>query len=225
MTFLVLDSATERSACALFVENRVIAEKHLQIGLTHTRLLMPAVVALCEEAKVGVQDLDFIAAGVGPGSFTGIRVSCSIGKGMAAGLGVPLVGVSSLKGFIPYKEYTGRFVGAIDARMGGIFCIEGYSQDGVITFVSEETLMSLTDFEALMCAVGVIITPDAAPLKKRIATLASSESVAIIERSPDIEFMGRLASDMFQQGAFSDLEPLYLRATQAEIEREQKKNT
>ncbi len=218
MTFLILDSATERSSCALFVNHKIVAQKDIDIGLTNTRLLMPVIVALCEESKISVEAFDFVASGIGPGSFTGIRVACSIAKGIAAGLRIPLVCVSSLQGFIPYKEQCGRFVSAIDARMGGIFCIEGYNQDGVITFCSKEMLVTVSAFDDLIQGVDILVTPDVRPLEKRVRF----GSVRVIERSPDMEFMGRNALQIFQRGEFSDFQPLYLRATQAEIEREQK---
>ena len=214
MTFLIVDSATERAACALFVDDKMVAQKDIEVGFLNTRLLMPAIFELCMTANIATSKLQFVASGVGPGSFTGIRVSCALAKGIAAGLSIPVVGISSLHGFVPLKEMQGLFMSAIDARIGGVFCIEGEMKDGVRRYHTQEQLISVAEFEIAIRRNEMLVTPHAASLKKRV----DISSLFVVERSPDLAVMGQEALQRFQTNDFGPLIPLYLRATQAELE-------
>ena len=93
---LALDSSTSTASVALFDGERVLSETTWLAGREHsTRLLVEVEVAF---ARIGrtVTELTGLVVAQGPGSFTGVRVALSVAKGMAAGLGLPLWGVSSL---------------------------------------------------------------------------------------------------------------------------------
>src|ERR687886_115181 len=93
---LALDTSTSVAGVALFNGQRVLSETTWLAGREHSsRLLLEAEAAL---ARVGrePQELSGLVVARGPGSFTGVRVALSVAKGMAAGLGIPAWGVSSL---------------------------------------------------------------------------------------------------------------------------------
>jgi tRNA threonylcarbamoyladenosine biosynthesis protein TsaB len=93
---LALDTSTGTAGVALFDGQRVVSETTWLAGREHsTRLLVEVDVAL-ERVGRTARDLTGLVVARGPGSFTGVRVALSVAKGMAAGLAVPLWGVSSL---------------------------------------------------------------------------------------------------------------------------------
>src|SRR5438876_9605823 len=93
---LALDTSTSTAGVALFDSQRVVSETTWQAGREHsTRLLVEVEIAL-ERIGRSQQDLTGLVVARGPGSFTGVRVALSVAKGMAAGLAIPLWGVSSL---------------------------------------------------------------------------------------------------------------------------------
>ena len=93
---LALDTSTSTASVALFDGQRVVSETTWLAGREHsTRLLVEMEVAL-ERVGRTEQEVTGLAVARGPGSFTGVRVALSVAKGMAAGLGIPLWGVSSL---------------------------------------------------------------------------------------------------------------------------------
>jgi tRNA threonylcarbamoyladenosine biosynthesis protein TsaB len=93
---LALDTSTSTASVALFDSQRVLSETTWLAGREHSTRLLVEVEAAFERIGRTSTDLTGLAVARGPGSFTGVRVALSVAKGMAAGLGIPLWGVSSL---------------------------------------------------------------------------------------------------------------------------------
>ncbi len=120
MLTLAIDTSTATGGAALLRDGRLIGETMLSVSAVHSERLMPAVEWLLSAAGVDPSQLGAVCAGVGPGSFTGVRIAVSAAKAMAYALAVPLVGVSTLDALA-----AGRSVGTdvdvwslIDARHG-----------------------------------------------------------------------------------------------------------
>ena len=64
-----------------------------EIGLRHSEALVPALIAVCRDAGITLQEVSLLACSRGPGSFTGLRIGMATAKGIAAGLGIPVVSV------------------------------------------------------------------------------------------------------------------------------------
>jgi tRNA threonylcarbamoyl adenosine modification protein YeaZ len=94
---LGFDTSAAHCAAALLSGDRVIAARHEEMGKGQAERLMPLVQKVLEEAGVALADLSAIGVGIGPGNFTGIRISVAAARGLALALGVPAVGVSGLE--------------------------------------------------------------------------------------------------------------------------------
>ncbi|MCK0168118.1 tRNA (adenosine(37)-N6)-threonylcarbamoyltransferase complex dimerization subunit type 1 TsaB [Jannaschia sp. S6380] len=81
---------------ALFQDGDVRAADYTDMARGQAERLLPAIEETLAEAGVTLQDLDCIGVGVGPGNFTGIRISVAAARGLALGLGIPAIGVSLL---------------------------------------------------------------------------------------------------------------------------------
>lgn len=92
---LALDTSTNACSVALRIEGRLYSRHEVQ-PREHTRLLMPMIRGVLDEAGVGVSDLDSIVLGNGPGSFIGLRIAASVAQGLAFGAGLNIIPVSSL---------------------------------------------------------------------------------------------------------------------------------
>ncbi|HSH57694.1 MAG TPA: tRNA (adenosine(37)-N6)-threonylcarbamoyltransferase complex dimerization subunit type 1 TsaB [Halomonas sp.] len=136
-TLLALDASSSACSAAL-LRRRSGADDELisRFALTpreHTRRLLPMVDEVLTEAGVRPDELDAVAYGHGPGSFTGLRIAAGAAQGLAYGLDRPLIGVSTLAALAlgAYRRYQfRRVVTALDARMGEIYvaawqCVEG----------------------------------------------------------------------------------------------------
>ena len=116
---LAIDASTELcSVCwtdgALWIERREDA------GQRHSALIMSLIDETLTEAGCKVADLDELAFGAGPGSFTGLRIACGIAQGLAFGAGIRVRAVSSL---MALAEASGQpaVIAAIDARMNEVY--------------------------------------------------------------------------------------------------------
>lgn len=95
MKLLALDTSSVACSVAAQVDGAVI-ERHEEQPREHTRLLLPMIRGILDEAGVALGDLDAIVLGNGPGSFIGMRIAASVVQGLAFGAGLSIVPVSSL---------------------------------------------------------------------------------------------------------------------------------
>ena len=119
MRILALDTSTEYCSVALWHDGAVMSRCEL-VGQKHSEMLMPMLDALLGEAGIRLAQCDGIAFGMGPGSFTGVRIACGVTQGLALGANLPVVGVCTLEAL---AEVSGRprVIAALDARMGEIY--------------------------------------------------------------------------------------------------------
>lgn len=122
MRILALDTATSACTVAVVDGDNVLAELSLQVPRAHSTRLMPLIAQAIAESGLLRTELDALAVGVGPGSFTGLRIGLATVKGLAFALGKPCVPVSTLTA----TAYgTGAQVGLVvpmfDAKRDQIF--------------------------------------------------------------------------------------------------------
>jgi tRNA threonylcarbamoyladenosine biosynthesis protein TsaB len=120
---LALDTSSVACSVALRIEDRVV-DRHEERPREHTRILLPMVRELLDEAGLSVNDLEGIVLGNGPGSFIGMRIAASVAQGLAFGAGLKVVPVSSLAAVAAEEFATSdareAYV-AQDARMGEVY--------------------------------------------------------------------------------------------------------
>lgn len=122
MRLLALDTATEACSVAVLTERGVFGAFE-EVGRGHAERILAMVDAVLEQAGLGLAMLDGIAASVGPGAFTGVRISVSVAQGLAFGAGVPVVGVSTLEALACQAIRGGadQVLACLDARMGEVY--------------------------------------------------------------------------------------------------------
>ncbi len=120
---LGIETSTRRGSAALVEDGRLVAHRSHEQPNAHAERLLPLVSELLRESGWSPATLDRLAVGVGPGSFTGVRVGMALAQGIALGLAVPVVGVPSLAAMamaVP-QAIPGRRLACLDARRGAIF--------------------------------------------------------------------------------------------------------
>jgi tRNA threonylcarbamoyladenosine biosynthesis protein TsaB len=215
MPILAFDTSTEACAAALGDGDRWV-QRAEHAGQRHSELLLPMIRAVLDEAGLRLADLDGIAFGAGPGSFTGLRIACGVAQGLAFGANLPLVGISTLEAIAEASRTAHRWtrvVAGLDARMQEVyFAAFEYAGDRWHAHIE-----------------ACVIKPDAAPLpegawcgagngfavypllRERMSnTLLTCDTLI----SPTALAIGSLAQPRFAAGegvAARDAAPLYVR--------------
>lgn len=147
MNYLAIDTSTTRASVALTVGDTVYYAEHGTLR-EHAQCVLPMVEQLLAQANIPLSQLDGIAFGRGPGSFTGLRIACSIVKGLAYPHSLPVYPVSSLAAIAEEVFYSEpgltsetQILTMIDARMHAVYwdcyASNGGHQHEQVTSVSE----------------------------------------------------------------------------------------
>jgi tRNA threonylcarbamoyl adenosine modification protein YeaZ len=94
---IAIDTSTDTASLALVENDRILAELTWNCGKNHTVQLLPNLNYLLDQNSLSLESVDNIIVARGPGSYNGLRVGISIARGLAYGLGVPIVGISTLE--------------------------------------------------------------------------------------------------------------------------------
>jgi|HubBroStandDraft_1064217.scaffolds.fasta_scaffold00034_50 tRNA threonylcarbamoyladenosine biosynthesis protein TsaB len=129
MRILALDAATEACSAALLVSRDAslaaaeVIGRYEELGKSHAQRILGMAESLLAEAQVPWSALDGIAASVGPGAFTGVRVSVAVAQGLAFGAGLPVVPVTTLEAlaWVVMQHGITHALACLDARMGEVY--------------------------------------------------------------------------------------------------------
>ena len=134
MKILAIETSA-KSVSAAVVENGVpLASAYQNMGLTHSRTLLPLVDSMLKNCGASLKEVEVIAVAAGPGSFTGLRIGVSALKGLAWALEKPCCGVSTLAAMARNLAHMeGLIVCAMDARRNQVYNALFLAHDGVLT--------------------------------------------------------------------------------------------
>ena len=213
MKILALDTSTEHCSVALW-RDASVDSREAAAGQTHSQLLLPMVDELLKRHGLALKDLDGIAFGHGPGTFTGLRIACGVTQGLALGSSLPVVGVSTLLALAEAAQ-SERVVCCLDARMGEIYHAAYVRSDGDWHTVHEATLCAPEAApllpEGMWVACGGGFSVHGAALSKRYAGRLSELRA---EAYPHACQIAALAVRRFEQGKGVPAEqalPVYIR--------------
>lgn len=119
MKIAAFETAGDWCSVALWLDGEVRAAE-ARAGQRHGELVLPMLESLLAQARLAIRDLQAVAFGAGPGSFTGLRIACGIAQGLAFARGLPACGVSTLEA-LAEESGARRVVACLDARMGEVY--------------------------------------------------------------------------------------------------------
>src|SRR5688572_16016384 len=137
---LAIETATEACSVALLHGGKTL-QRFEHRPQAQADLVLPMIEAVLSEAGLKTQDLDAIAYGRGPGSFTGLRIAAAVTQGIAVATGLPVIPVSTLAVIAQgvYRVHgREKVIAAIDARMQEIYWGYYRLQNGLMTAVGDE---------------------------------------------------------------------------------------
>lgn len=229
MLILSVDSSAAPASVCLYQDGKILADFYLNSGFTHSQTLMAMVESALKISCRTVSDIDAFAVNNGPGSFTGVRIGVSAIKGMAYAADKPCIAVSTLMS-MAYNclASDGIICACMDARRSQVYNALFRVSSGTVTRLCEDRAISVAD---LLDELGsyderVMLAGDGAQL-----VFDSSENDNITLLPENIRYQRAsstaiAAFDKYNRGeALSPaaLMPSYLRLSQAERERLEKK--
>jgi tRNA threonylcarbamoyladenosine biosynthesis protein TsaB len=224
---LALDTATSCCSLALTAgtatNGSVIASLSLNSRITHSRRLVTAIDWLISELEIDWPMIDGIAVGLGPGSFTGLRIGMATAKGLAATAGKPLLGVSTLDALAGNCLTTRLICAAVDARKREVY-VAFYRCDGSgtarriseIRAVDPKKLQDGIKEPVVIVGDGVLVYGDC--WRSERGELVEFAPAAL--HYPSAAVIGFLGGENLLNNQILDLAssvPLYVRASDAEL--------
>ncbi|MCE5319122.1 MAG: tRNA (adenosine(37)-N6)-threonylcarbamoyltransferase complex dimerization subunit type 1 TsaB [Parachlamydia sp.] len=206
--YLLIESSTERAMVAIVDEEKILFHVDLPFGYQHSRYLVPQIDLGLRQLNLTLRQMEAIAVGIGPGSFTGLRVGAMTAKALSFASSVPLVGVCTLHTFIPAQEAA--YASIIDAKMGGAYlAIQG----------NHPEILPLDQLGGRLGDELLLVTPSAAQLQPKLARLYPDRAWVWEETAPNPLRMAALARHKFARGEYTldgHIELSYMGKTQAE---------
>ena len=142
MKTLILDSATNKLYVSLVIDEEVIYESYTTSEKGHAQTIMIEIDKACKKGNIQLIDVENVVVGIGPGSYTGVRMAVTVGKMMATmEPNIKMYSISTL--VLMASGYTGNVLATIDARRGNCFgCVYNMTNN---EFDIEEGLYPLDD--------------------------------------------------------------------------------
>jgi tRNA threonylcarbamoyladenosine biosynthesis protein TsaB len=119
MRFAAFETSSEWCSVALYNDGEIRALER-RAANRHSELALPMLERLLADAGLRAGELDAVAFGAGPGSFTGLRIACGLAQGLAVARAIPVIGISSMEA-IAQEAGARRVVACIDARMREVY--------------------------------------------------------------------------------------------------------
>jgi tRNA threonylcarbamoyladenosine biosynthesis protein TsaB len=138
VNILAFDTSTEYLSLALLKGSEMFHYDY-NAGQTHSQIILPQIQALLDSANLQLIDLQGIAFGAGPGSFTGVRIAAGVAQGLGFGANLPVVSVCTL---LALAEASGadKVLACLDARMGEVYHAAYEKMDGAWQCIIEPGL-------------------------------------------------------------------------------------
>jgi tRNA threonylcarbamoyladenosine biosynthesis protein TsaB len=220
---LAIETATEACSAALLIDGDV-RERFELAPRKHAALLLPYTESLLQQAGLVLSQLDVVAFGRGPGSFTGLRIAAGVAQGLAFGAGLPVVPVSTLAALAQgtlRQQGAQKVLAALDARMQEIYWgAYACGDSGLVELVGKEQV----------CAPQQVHRPQGTAwvgagsgwetyADELAAACALAPDDVISDQIPHAADVATLALGLFEQGKALPPEqaiPVYLRDKVAE---------
>jgi tRNA threonylcarbamoyladenosine biosynthesis protein TsaB len=220
MRLLALDAATENCSVALLCDGEVV-ERGAESGKAHSQQLLGMVAEVLAERNLSLAQLDGIAASIGPGAFTGVRITVAVAQGLAFGAGLRVAAVSTLEAlalqaFALAQAAAGapQVLACLDARMNEVYwgCFSADVRQGVrattTARVGAPESVVLPAAPCLGFGRGFAAYPALAALPG-LALPPGAATAAL--RARDFARLGALRFELGLDVDAADLQPLYLR--------------
>jgi tRNA threonylcarbamoyladenosine biosynthesis protein TsaB len=233
MNILSIDTSTKNFSLAVAREGRVVRYRNIVLDKVLESSIIPAIEKILRDSKLKFKDVDGYAVGLGPGSFTSLRVGLSTIKAFALATGKPVVGISSLDviAMNVIGEKADEICTVMDARRKQIYACLYEKKDGVLKRKTDYLLTNVDDLldrvhgRTLFVGDGLALWREA--IKEKYAKAgkkgALCQAVFAGEKSavPQASKLSDLVYGRFEKKVYDDVEtlvPIYLYSQDCQVQ-------
>lgn len=227
MNIVAIDTSGPVAGCAVMMDGDIRHLEVLNCGLTHSETIMPALENSMSACGITCKDVDAFAVVAGPGSFTGVRIGICAVKGLAHAVEKPCVRIDALETLAMNFYGSDAIVCPIlDARRSQVYCAAFDMKNGMPERIMDDSAMDIAEFLAsLPQDRRLIFTGDG--LRVHTARIKETLPDAVIASANLSQIHADAACVLAEQKQNEwmdgrNLTPIYLRAPQAERERDRR---
>jgi len=232
MLIFAVDTCSMSSSAAIADEERVLAQFTVNHKKTHSEKIMPQIDSMLKASDIVLDDIDVMAAAVGPGSFTGVRIGVATIKGFALALNKPCVAVSSIEALAySVKSFKGIVSPILDARRNQVYNAVFKSDAREIERLTPDRAISLSELldELSKTEENIIFVGDGVPVfKNEIENVLKNRAYfapkpLVYNLASSVAEVGIRKYEIGETVKPELLTPEYVRLSQAEQEKQMKK--
>lgn len=214
MLTLAMDTSSKTACVGLIKDGENVAN----ITLTGTKFHSESLIDMVDDAlkyqDLKIKDVNLIVVGIGPGSFTGLRIALTVAKTFAQTLNIPIVGVSSLEAYAFGFKNSDKIIPIIDARRErAFFGVYRTSGDEVIENIKEDSLANFEEIRKFIDEDTILVGESAEALKENIGAKFAFTTEIL---PTDLAKLGELKYKKEGSDNYFTLIPNYLNVSQAE---------
>lgn len=225
MKILALDTSTLMATVAVIEDDKLIGEYSINQDMSHSENLVPMIIEVLKNLNFKIEDIDAYAVGVGPGSFTGLRIGIATMKGFAHVFDKPIIGVSTLEALAFNMAYSKVIIPMIDARRDRAYtAIYKWENEDLVEILEPQILEIEEILEIANKYDEVYITGNASKVYEDIIKNNINTKYQIAKMGQNVcraSSIAEIGLNKLEQGLRDDyftLAPSYLRETQAQRE-------
>ncbi len=220
MRVLGIDTSGYANAIGLVDGERVLADFVFPTRNESLAKIMLNIDSVLGENGFGLENIEGFGVGLGPGSWTGIRIGVTVGKMLAYGTGRPVKGISTLEALAYGARDSQKLIcPVVDAGAGGTIYAAFYrSGSNVIHQIGDYYVGDLAGLAGLIKEPAILVAADVPKYQKAIGERLKSNHIEVLESAPSGAAVALLAAARLEKGEHDDtlaLAPLYLKESTA----------
>ena len=232
MLILAFETSAKAASAALLRDGELLAESYQNTGMTHSQTLLVMAQDLLKNCNMTPNQVEAVAVAEGPGSFTGIRIGMAAAKGFAWGAQLPCYGVSTLEAMaLQLGEWGGYVLPVMDARRSQVYTALFRAERGALHREMPDCAISLEELGEKIKNLSepIFLVGDGSILCYN--TLQEQQPLLVLpvphrmhQRATGVGLAAQAKIDAGEHGDAAQLQPNYLRLSQAERERLAREN-
>ncbi len=222
MLILGMDTSSDVLSIALAKDKKIIFEHSEDSVKKHSSMLVPMIGSILDLMKFKLKDIDGFIIGIGPGSFTGLRVGVATVKGFGLATGKPCIGIPSIDAIANFVEIEKKWiVPVIDAKKNQIYSALYRYKDGMAKRYSEYLLLSIERLLKKIKGDAIFLGDGVRIFKEKISSLKKDSEFFPEDfwypRASELIRLGRDKIERYKESDLNRLLPLYIYPKECQI--------